>query len=270
MREDVGARRDQGQGQRAFRLGANVIAYATGLEKPRDKGDLVKVADQEPPPVQRGFLEAAQLQHGGEWHPAPKAMQDLMTEARAAGLDVVVKSKAVDDGVNPTSPDVTRYRFLYMHGRGAFSYQPTELEHLRFDLTENGALLFADACCGNKEFDASFRKFVDEIWPDGKDKPKLQPIPPDDELFSAELNGKRIDKVMCRRETADGKGVESEFHSVAPALEGVKINGRWVVIYSRYDVGCALEKHTSSDCLGHDHQSALRLAAAAVLYELKK
>ena len=50
-----------------------------------------------------------------------------------------------------------------MHGRGAFSYKSAELEHLRFDLEENDGLLFADACCGNKEFDASFRKFMEML-----------------------------------------------------------------------------------------------------------
>ena len=35
-------------------------------------------------------------------------------------------------------------------------------------------------------------------------------------------------------------------------------------------VGCALEKHKGTDCLGHDHDSALKLGAAAVLYTLKK
>ena len=44
---------------------------------------------------------------------------------------------------------------------------------------------------------------------------------------------------------------------LAPALEGIKYNGRWVVIYSKYDLGCALEHTTSSDCLGHDYASAL-------------
>jgi len=56
---------------------------------------------------------------------------------------------------------------------------------------------------------------------------------------------------------------------VAPYLEGIKIDGRWAVIYSKYDIGCALEKHQSSDCLGHDHASALRLASAAVLYAMQ-
>ena len=56
----------------------------------------------------------------------------------------------------------------------------------------------------------------------------------------------------------------------APLLEGIKIDGRWVVVYSRYDVGCALEGHKSSDCLGHDKESALKIGAAVVLYALKR
>ena len=53
-------------------------------------------------------------------------------------------------------------------------------------------------------------------------------------------------------------------------LEGIKIDGRWVVIYSKYDVGCAIEGHKAADCLGHDKDSALRIAAAVVLYSLKR
>ena len=76
--------------------------------------------------------------------------------------------------------------------------------------------------------------------------------------------------VRCRRPKPDGKGVDPEYRELAPALEGIKYNGRWVVIYSKYDLGCALERHKSSDCLGHDYDSAVRLGRAAVLYALKR
>ena len=61
-----------------------------------------------------------------------------------------------------------------------------------------------------------------------------------------------------------------ELREVPPALEGIRYKNRWVVIYSRYDIGCALEKHQATDCLGHDHDSALKLGQAAVLYALKR
>ena len=73
-----------------------------------------------------------------------------------------------------------------------------------------------------------------------------------------------------RKEKPDGSGAEAEYRDAPPALEGIHLGGRWLVIYSKYDVGCALENHQSSDCKGHDHASALRLGAAAVLYSLKK
>jgi hypothetical protein len=41
------------------------------------------------------------------------------------------------------------------------------------------------------------------------------------------------------------------------------------VLYSRYDIGCALDRHTSVNCLGYDTASAERIAAAAVLYTLR-
>jgi hypothetical protein len=67
-----------------------------------------------------------------------------------------------------------------------------------------------------------------------------------------------------------GKGVSKDYQSLPPALEGVKYKGRWVVIYSKADIGCALEKHASSECLSHEHASALKLARAALLYSLKR
>ena len=95
-------------------------------------------------------------------------------------------------------------------------------------------------------------------------------IPATDPIYGSEINGRPITSVRVRKERPDGKGPDSEYRDAAPYLEGIRINGRWVAIYSKYDIGCALENHQSSDCVGHDKDSALRLAAAAVLYELKK
>jgi hypothetical protein len=53
-----------------------------------------------------------------------------------------------------------------------------------------------------------------------------------------------------------------------PYLEGIQLNGRWVVLYSRNDIGCALERNTSADCVGYDPESAMRIATAAVLYNV--
>src|SRR5262249_32971919 len=87
----------KGDGKVAFQLGANVIAYATGLEPPQPRGHKVNVVRDGPAaaPVKRGYLKVAQLRHEGDWKPAPKAMRNLMAEARKLGLDVVLATDPV-------------------------------------------------------------------------------------------------------------------------------------------------------------------------------
>ena len=132
-------------------------------------------------------------------------------------------------------------------------------------------MLFADAGCNGfgawKTFDASFREMCQKLFPDQK----LEVVPASDEIFSAKMNGgSALTTVRCRREKADGSGPEPEMKNYSPQLEGIKIDGRWVILYSKYDVGCALEGHKASDCMGHDKESALKLSSAVVLYSLKR
>ena len=258
------------RGELAFKLGANIVAYATGLEAPKPRLTEVEVArDSQKIPVRRGFLRVAQLKHDGDWQPAPKAMRHLMMETRKLGVDVVPEPVAL----LPDDENVLDFRFFYMHGRKSFSFPSARLKRLQFSL-ENGGVLLADACCGSPEFDSSFREFINklldglEVTP-GQPKPALEPIPLNDELYSAELNGKKIEEVRCRREKPAGKG-NTGYPPGAPKLEGVKINGRWAIIYSKYDLGCALERTKSSDCLGHDFDSAALLGKASILYALKR
>jgi hypothetical protein len=255
---------DQGRGQLAFRLAGNIIAYATGLEAPRPRlteTELIK-GDVEQKKVPRGYLKVAQLRHDGDWQPAPRAMRNLMVQLRdKAHLDVALQTEPL----RASHPDLFNFKFLYMHGRGNFNFTAEEVKNLRADL-ETGGLLFADACCGRKAFDESFRALVAKLFPDKK----LEPIPPGDELYSKEINGDPITTVRCRIEPPGAAAGPAEFRDVPPFLEGIKLNGRWVVIYSKYDIGCALEKHQSTDCLGHDFASAVKLGSAAVLYALKR
>ena len=250
---------ENGAVREAFRLGANIIAYATGMEPPRPRLTQTQVAASKDPanPTQRGYFHVGQLKHGGNWQPAPLAMRNLMDHLnKLAGLDVVLKTQTL----NLDTENLNDYKFIYMHGRDEFKMDPDRLADLRFNL-KTGGLLFADACCGREQFDKSFRVFMEQLFPDRK----LEEVPLDDILFSKELNGIALtgDSIKCR--TTAGK----EPTRMAPALEGIKINNRWVVLYSKYDIGCALERHQSSECLGYDTGSAFKLAGAAALYLLR-
>lgn len=251
-----------GMGMQAFRLAGNIVAYATNMEPPKPRLSHTEVVDEKALNVSLplGYLKVAQIRHEGDWQPAPAAMKNLMIHMRnSAKLDVALQTESV----SITQPALFRYKFMYMHGRKRFQYGDGDLKNLRANL-QTGGLLLADACCGSKEFDSAFREMANKLFPGAK----LETIPLNDELYGKDLNGEEIRQVKCR---LPQEGAASpKLQIVAPMLEGLKLKGRWVVIYSKYDLGCALEKRPSSDCVGHDYESALRLGGAAVMYYLKK
>jgi hypothetical protein len=243
----------------AFRIGANVVAYATGLEPPPEKGDGRAVINNKPDLVRRGYLQAAQINYGPDFQPARNAMRVLMSHVqKTQGLDVITQTKAINLG----DVNLPNYKFLYMHGRREFNFSEAHRKRLREHL-ENGGLLLADACCGDERFDKAFREMIVQTF--GR---PLEPIKMDD-FFLSDKVGKSLTRVQLR--TKSGQ----PYASMEPILEGVRLDPKnpkspWIVIYSKYDIGCALDRHSSSDCLGHNHESALDVATQAVLYALKE
>ena len=262
--QDLSCRWEKGKPEdpecvQAFRIGANIIAYVTGMEPPQPRLTQIKVAgnktDPDRPP--RGYVQVAQLKVAGENPPAPRAMRNLLEQAQDfAGLDVALATKHLFVG----DRSVLNYKFVYLHGRKDFRFDPEELGHLRFNL-QSGGLLLADACCGKEAFDQAFRKFVGELLP----KSKLEQVPLNDELFSADLNGAALTEETIQIRTEAG----GSMRRLAPYLEGIKHQGRWIVLYSKYDIGCALERHQASDCRGYSPESAHKIARAALLYTLR-
>ena len=262
------------RGEKAYCLARNIVAYATGMELPKPKLSHQKiVAKGTEAGVTRSHFRAAQLQLEGEQAPAPDALKNLMGYLRDnARLEVALNSVIL----SPFDEALSTFKFNYIHGRKPLKFTDQEIENLQSNLN-TGGLLFVDAACNGfeqwKAFDRSFRDMCTRLYPDQK-LVLIQERGPDgkeDPLFKiARETGINIRSVKCRRETADGKGPEKEMRTYPVLLEGIKIDGRWAVIYSKYDVGCAIEGHKAADCLGHDKDSALRVASAVVLYSLKR
>ena len=58
---------------------------------------------------------------------------------------------------------------------------------------------------------------------------------------------------------------ESPYFSAA-MLEGVKFNDHWAISYSKYDIGCTVERNTDLSCKGYTHESAVKIAINVVVY----
>ena len=236
---------------RSIKVGQNVIDYATGKELPPDKLVVRETHTVKTDAPKRGALRIAKLKHAGDWNIAPQAIPNLMDELRKPPLrfDVVLTQR----DLSPSDPNLIYYPLIYIHGRGAIAFPGEDLEALRRHLEPGGGMLFADAACGSAAFDASFRRFVAELVPDSR----LEPIPQNDELYTQKV-GFDLSKSQYTKAAGGGVGL--------PQLEGVKINGHWAIIYSKFDIGCALERHTGIDCKGYTYESALKIAGNVVIY----
>ena len=250
-----------GRIERAMRVGTNIITYATGRE-PVNKLKRQELATRKDDDsrVSRGLVQIAQVRHTGGWDTAPTAARNILTAVnRTVGL-----TASTEPGTILLSDEsLFDYSMLVMHGRHGFTATAEERERLKEYLLR-GRLLMADACCGAKPFDRSFRDFMQDLFPEQR----LERIPVDHELFTSEdfYDLRKVD----RRVAVQGGNATLEGGVVSgpPFLEGIKIDGRYVVIYSKHDISCALERQASIACAGYVTDDAVRISVNIFLYSM--
>jgi hypothetical protein len=64
--------------------------------------------------------------------------------------------------------------------------------------------------------------------------------------------------------------LQSKLTKIKPLLEGVEIDGRLAVVFSPYDLSCALENQASLECKGYVKEDAARIGVNVVLYALQQ
>ncbi len=246
---------------RGTRIGVNVIAYATGREPPEKLDDVIVRRKDAAATVERGLVQVGKLRHNGGWDTAPKAIKNLLV---ALNETVGVAASTQSEAIPITLEEMSRFPLVYMHGRHRFQLQTAQQEALR-DYLGRGGVLLADACCGSKNFDRGFRDLVKQLYPEKE----LVQIPADHELFT-EAIGHEIKQVRRRRLVPSQKDATLEIKEEVgpPFLEGIEIGGRFAIIYSRYDISCALEHQASLSCDGYVEEDAAKLAINAVLYAM--
>ncbi len=242
-------------------MGANVMAYATNREVKFKNEFFTTARDLSPQDnFDRGKFYTARLQHPGGCNAAPGALVNLMqlaSEKLKLRVDTEPRELAMSD------PQIFRYHLVFMHGRHSFRLTPAERKQLKTYL-ERGGMLFADAICSSREFNESFAREMAELFPEHK----LERIPPNHPMFTPALGGDDLSVVERRepqRGTADGP-LKSAIRPSEPYLEGIRLGDRYAVIFSPYDISCALENHESLECEGYTRKSAARIALNVLLY----
>jgi hypothetical protein len=239
-----------------FKVGANIVAYATGLEKLKEKLDPVVL--KQPPPelaaASRGAFTVGEIVHPGQWHPHENAWPRLLgLLRRRANVDVVSRPRPM----KLDEADPFQVHLLFLTGYHGFKLSDKSRESLKTYLTRGG-FLFVDAFCGSEEFDKSFRAFVSETFPDAE----LKRLPVNHQLFRL---GKKLEKVRYRRL------VQKRFPDLdQPYLEYVSHGGRIVLVYSKFDLFSAVDGMPCYQVMGVSDPDATEIALKVVLYSLSQ
>ena len=241
----------------AFRLGTNIAAYVTGKNPLKDKLQKATVVRQDEIKGRliRGALQFAQVIHTGDYKPVPKFLPRLaLVLNKQANVETVPQTALL----KLTDKRIFHHPILFMHGHFSFKLDADEKAALKRYL-ERGGFLFAEACCGRKAFDTSFRELMAELFPDDK----LAVLPADSPILDGTL-GFPIREVKYRRP------VTEEFPDLKrPVLEAISDDdGRPFVIYSKFSIARASDEITPYGCKGYSKADAERIATNVVLYAL--
>jgi hypothetical protein len=253
------------QVQAGLSTGVNVLAYATNRElKGKEEVPVHFQSAVAGDPSERGRIRLANLRHPGGCEAAPRALVNLM---EAAAVQLGVRTAAEDEPISLTGDAIFNYPVVFMHGRNRFTLTETERKQLRTYL-ERGGLLMANAICASEAFAASFRREMEAIFPDNP----LEPIPANHPLFTTERGGFDLSTVTRRdpQQRGSGQRMEDVLRKVPPDLDGIRFGDRYGVIFSRFDLSCALEKQNSLECRGYTREDAARIGLNILLYSLQQ
>jgi hypothetical protein len=247
----------------ALAVGTNVLAYATNREvKFKDPLELTVALDGEQQ-FERGKIYIANVAHPGGCSGAPGS---LWTILRLADQQLQMPVEVVPREISLTDPNLFKFNLLHFHGRTAFTLTPKEREQLR-EFIHRGGRILADAICSSTEFSASFRSEIELTFPGQR----LERIPVDDELLTDTYGGADIRSVSRRRARTRGleRPLDGMLMTGPPQLEGLQNKDRWAIIFSPYDLSCALESREPTECEGYISRDAAKIAMNALIYLLE-
>jgi hypothetical protein len=233
----------------ARQVGANLITYLLGTFQLGRFLSTTKVYFESEAPTRDDFV-FAQVVHDGDWDPDPSGVYNLLKYARDhSTLEVKFKRQTV----RLKDPRAATAPLLYMTGHRDFTFDKEELAALQKYL-KAGGLLLADACCGRLAFDRAFRGLIQQVLPGES----LERLPPDHPIYHCHSDIQRVD--YTPRVYEDFGRLE------APDLEGVTLDGRLAVVYSRFDLGNGWEQFPHPYSYGYQEADAMKIGTNVLVY----
>lgn len=246
----------------ATRLGVNVLAYATGRRVNDKLDNPLALGDRKSGPTSR-VIQIPKLDHSGGADDAPNAWRNLLTRFEFDMRMPVDRQKLL---VAPVLAELQKHPLLFMHGRRPFEFTPQQRTDLKTYL-DRGGFLFIDCICTSTEFADSIRRELKAMYPANP----LTPMGADHPCWTESFYGYDVRQVTLHTPDVNPDGTATtRDRRTHPVLDLVALDdGRPVVVFSPYDLSCALENAAASQCIGYDKDDASRIAVNVVMFGLQ-
>lgn len=229
--------------EEALRLGINLSSYATAVRAwSRQAAAGAAYPAEAESAGDRLFV--AQVEYDGEWRTRYAAFPILL---HAFNQRTEVPVKLGVRTMRLTDARLFHAPLLYLTGHEPLALGPEEIQALKRYL-ENGGFLFAEACCGRRSFDRSFRALMQQVLPGQA----LERIPEDAALFQSPNH---IDALGLTPSLA--AKVKSQV--LRPQLEGIRVGAAYGVVYSPFGLAGAWEGTPMPYADGYADPAALKL-----------
>jgi len=235
----------------AMKLGANIFSYGTAMRAWARSKAYSKKFVNDPKESVSGKVALLQIMYDGVWK-TRQAGISVMLQTFNNKTDVPVKFALKSERLS--NAEIFDSPLLYLTGHEDFRFTKPDQENLKKYL-ENGGFLFVEACCGRKGFDRAFREQMKIVMP----AQPLKPIPLDNPLFKMP-NEVKLCGITPALTAQVGK------NAMPPRLEGIEVNGRYVVVYSPIGMAGGWEMSQSPYAFGYNEQSSLLLGQNILMY----
>ena len=242
----------QGYGiESAQKLGINLVSYATAQRAwARQLAHAMELVDANANTA--GKVALVQVIYDGEWKTRHKGLSILLQQFNQK-TDIPVKFNLAERKLSDAR--IFDAPVLFMTGHENFELSAAEIQNLRRYL-QNGGMLFAEACCGRKAFDAAFRREMAKVFPETQ----LVALPAGASIFSLP---NKIQNVGITPALMAQMGNRS---MIEPKLEALDIKGHHSVIYSPYGLAGGWEMSQNPYGYGYDEAGAMALGENILLY----
>lgn len=238
----------------AQKLGMNIISYASANRAWQEKLKR-EVILRDKVTNRSGNLSLVQIVYDGEWKTKEAGLPMLLNEYnKRSGVPV----KFNYDTMRLTDAKLFDSPVLFMTGHEQFSLKPEERKKLS-EYLQYGGMLIAEACCGRKGFDFSFRKEINSLIPGEV----LQSVSSDDVLFNMP---NKIGKVGVTPALANAL----KSPTMDPQLFKLNHKGKTVVLYSPIGEQSGWEVSSNPYSMSYSPSDSLKLGVNELLFSMTR